>query len=341
MPSRRRCEPSTSGIPIRRPSTAWRSTGASGRTGSGAAPTFISRWPARRLPRGSVDPDRRLRDVAGGQARAALAGGARDRHRLQRDQRPSHRGAQAEVRPRQPRGPSAPRRARRRAGVDASIRSSAPAFSITSRPGRRARGAARRAAAGRGDAPHGVRAARTDRRLHAAGVLPAGRHRRHRRRDSRSGRRAGRAAARSPAGDAAARGAGLPGARRRSPMRCCTRRTAPIRCRSSSSCSTAAGLTFGRWVWQAHYDPHCGVMARIPQAARIAAASRAGAVRRRRAVPGHDASPQRDRVPRRRRRRRAPADQLRRRRAGTATCRFACRTRSASRRGCRRARPRC
>ena len=32
-----------------------------------------------------------------------------------------------------------------------------------------------------------------------------------------------------------------------------------------------AGLQFGRWVWQAHYDAHCGVMARIPQAARLAA----------------------------------------------------------------------
>ena len=32
----------------------------------------------------------------------------------------------------------------------------------------------------------------------------------------------------------------------------------------------AAGLTFGRWVWQAPYDPRCGVMARIPHAARLA-----------------------------------------------------------------------
>jgi hypothetical protein len=32
----------------------------------------------------------------------------------------------------------------------------------------------------------------------------------------------------------------------------------------------AAGLTFGRWVWQAHYSPHCGVLTRIPHAARIA-----------------------------------------------------------------------
>jgi len=31
-----------------------------------------------------------------------------------------------------------------------------------------------------------------------------------------------------------------------------------------------AGLTFGRWLWQAHYSPHCGVVARIPHAARLA-----------------------------------------------------------------------
>ena len=32
----------------------------------------------------------------------------------------------------------------------------------------------------------------------------------------------------------------------------------------------AAGLTFGRWVWQAPYSPHCGIMTRIPHALRIA-----------------------------------------------------------------------
>ena len=32
-----------------------------------------------------------------------------------------------------------------------------------------------------------------------------------------------------------------------------------------------AGLTFSRWVRQAPYSPHCGVMARLPQASRIAA----------------------------------------------------------------------
>jgi hypothetical protein len=32
-----------------------------------------------------------------------------------------------------------------------------------------------------------------------------------------------------------------------------------------------AGLTFSRWVRQAPYSPHCGVMAQLPQASRIAA----------------------------------------------------------------------
>ena len=32
----------------------------------------------------------------------------------------------------------------------------------------------------------------------------------------------------------------------------------------------AAGLTFGRWIRQAPYSPHCGVMARLPQAPRLA-----------------------------------------------------------------------
>ena len=31
-----------------------------------------------------------------------------------------------------------------------------------------------------------------------------------------------------------------------------------------------AGLKFGRWIKQAPYSPHCGVMAQIPQASRIA-----------------------------------------------------------------------
>ena len=58
-------------------------------------------------------------------------------------------------------------------------------------------------------------------------------------------------------------------------------------------------------------------------------ASRARAVRRRRALSRHDASPQRGRVPRRRRGPRAAAPSPAT--PGKATCRSACRTRSASR----------
>jgi hypothetical protein len=36
-----------------------------------------------------------------------------------------------------------------------------------------------------------------------------------------------------------------------------------------------AGLTFGRWIKQAPYSPHCGVVAKIPQAARLAQLSSA------------------------------------------------------------------
>jgi hypothetical protein len=34
-------------------------------------------------------------------------------------------------------------------------------------------------------------------------------------------------------------------------------------------CIEKAGLTFGRWLKQAPYSPHCGVLARIPQASRL------------------------------------------------------------------------
>ena len=301
---------------------------------------FHLAWPAQAYREDQSILIAGLRDVAGGQTRAALAGGARDGHRLQRDQRPSHRGAQAEVRSRQPRGPSASRRAHRRAGVDLRSdrlhrRSPSPR-----RPGRRARGAARRVAAGRRDAPHGLRAARHG---------PAS------------------TCCRSSAGGSASPppttgfAISSPRSARCRPAtrwrRCCARR------RTSGSAAALAdallhpqdraysvpqlfdlldggGLTFGRWVWQAHYGPHCGVMARIPQAARARGASGAGAVRRRRAVPRHDASPQRGRVPRRRRAPPRPSSASPAT-PGKATCRFACPTRSASRRTCRRARPPC
>ncbi len=67
------------------------------------------------LPGRSINPDCRLRDISGGQTCPALACGPRDGRRLQRNQRSPHRGAQAEIRPRQSRGPSASHRAGQRA----------------------------------------------------------------------------------------------------------------------------------------------------------------------------------------------------------------------------------
>ena len=78
------------------------------------------------------------------------------------------------------------------------------------------------------------------------------------------------AAARTSAGKPAARGPGLSAGGGAWPMRCCTRRTGRIPSRSYSILSKEAGLTFGRWVKQAPYSPHCGVIAKIPQAARMA-----------------------------------------------------------------------
>ena len=297
---------------------------------------FHLAWPAQRLPRGSLDPDRRLRDVAGGQARAALARGARDRHRLQRDQRPPHRGAQAQVRSRQPRGPPAPRRARRRAGGDL-------------RPDRLHR---------RSPSPRRTRTRGWRRCATCCG--------RTARCTSWSTRRTDGPAStccRSSAGGSASPppttgfAISSPRSARCRPAtrwrRCCARR------RTSGSAAAladallhpqdraysvpqlfellaGAGLTFGRWVWQAPYSPRCGVMARIPQAARLAAASA-----RRSSTPPSSCSAARcfatawsctatTTARAARAARASPAT------PGAATCRFACRTRSASRRSCRR-----
>ncbi len=256
MPSRRGCRPSTSAIPIRRPSTASSKYRRLWQDRQRRRADFHLVWPAQPYREDHVDPDRRLRDVAGGQARAALARGAGDRHRLQRDERSPHRGAQAEVRARQPRGPPASDRAGRRARRD--LRSDRLHRRAPSprRSRRGARGAARRARARRRDAPHGVRAVRTDRRLHAAGVLQAA------------------SASRPPTTGirelvAALGGACRPDIRWR---RCCARR------RTSGNEAALAdallhpqdraysvpqlfellerrGLTFGRWVRQAPYEP--------------------------------------------------------------------------------------
>ena len=238
-----------------RPSTASRAIAALWRDRSGGAPDYHLFWPGARLPGRPLDPDRRLRDIAGGQARDALARGAGDRHRLQRDERPPHRGAQAQARPRQSRGPQLP--VERAGELGATLRSD------------RLHGVLHHLA----DPDAGLAALRDvlapDGAMHLMVYAPYGRtgiymlqefcrrarHRRHRRGDARSRRGAGGAAARAPAGGAAARGAGLPDTRPRSPTRSCTRRTAPIRCRSYSSSSSEAGLTFGRWLRQAPYSP--------------------------------------------------------------------------------------
>jgi hypothetical protein len=54
-----------------------------------------------------------------------------------------------------------------------------------------------------------------------------------------------------------------------------------------------ASLSFGRWLSQAAYSPHCGVMEGLPQAPSIQELAPAEQVRRGRAVPRHDGDAQR------------------------------------------------
>ena len=144
------------------------------------------------------------------EACAALAERAGHGHRLQRDERALHRRTQTQARPGQSRGAATADRARRRAREDIRPRRlhGRPAPSRGS--GRCPARVARRARAPWRAPPHGVRALRQGRRLHASGILPAGRSACLGRRHTPAHRRArgvtGEASARAPA----ARRSGLP-----------------------------------------------------------------------------------------------------------------------------------
>ena len=95
-----------------------------------------------------------------------------------------------------------------------------------------------------------------------------------------------------------------------------------------------AGLTFSRWVRQAPYSPHCGLMAQLPQTARIAALEparqSAAAELFRGAMMSHSVIVRRDDRPGRSHAIAFAGD------AWRTTCRFECRTRCAFRSGYRR-----
>src|SRR6185437_11581139 len=204
--------------------------------------------------------------------------------------------------PRQPGGPGAGGRARRRARrvlrSDRLHRRAPPSGRSRCRSG----GAADRAGARGDDAPHGLRAVRSDRRLHAAGALPAARCRSRRRGDPGSDAGAGRAAAGASAGRALARGARLPrprGPRRRAP--------APPRSRLLGAAALrlpgAGRLLLRALVEAGSLQPPLRRHGAAAAERADRAARRARTVRRRRALPGNDGSPQRDRRARRRRHR--------------------------------------
>ena len=75
-------------------------------------------WPDKPYTEDAHDPRRRLRNIAGGEARRALSRGPGHRDRLQRDERAAHGGSPAQVRPDQSRGPSVADRSCRRPGDD-------------------------------------------------------------------------------------------------------------------------------------------------------------------------------------------------------------------------------
>ena len=263
---------------------------------TGAAPTFTCSGPTRPYT------EERTVLVAGcGTSQAAKhaarsPGGTRRRHRLQRHQRAQHREPQAQARSDQPRGAPAADRTGRRAGNDVRPDRVHGRAAPPRGPRCGAARAARRAEARRRDAPDGVRAVRTRRHLHAAGVLPPRRHRRGRRRDRGPDRRARGVARGASVGPAAARGARLPpggGARRRAAA-------------SAGSCVLGAAVHGVHRRRRPRVRPLAPARALQSAVRRDGAAAavephrrtrRRGAIRRGRAVSGHDADAQRDRVP--------------------------------------------
>ena len=131
-------------------------------------------------------------------------------------------------------------------------------------------GSARRPRPGRCDASHGVCAVRTGGHLYAAGVLPRHRHPGLRRRDQRLVVALGALPARHPLArllhDA-------PDFRQEAALADALLhpQDRAFSVPQLLDFIGSAGLTFSRWVRQAPYSPHCGVMARLPQASRIAA----------------------------------------------------------------------
>ena len=173
MPSPRRCEPSTSGIPIRRPSTASRSYRVLWQDRKRRRADFHLAGPAR-----AYREDQSILIAGCGTSQAA-------KHALRW---PEARVTGIDFSATSVRHTEALKRkydldnleirqlAVERVGeLGTTLRSDRlhGRSSSPRRSARRAGGAARRAGPRRRDAPDGVRAARADRHLHAAGVLPA------------------------------------------------------------------------------------------------------------------------------------------------------------------------
>ena len=244
------------------------------RAGPAEAPRRLSPLLARKtLSGGPIHPHCRLRDLSGGQACLALAGGSGYRHRLQRNQRallPRSSSGNTSLNNLQVRQLPIERAGDLNASFDQIICTGVlhhladpdaglarPARVCSSRTEARciswcmrltdgpASTCCRSSAGGSASVPTTRKSAISSTALKA---LPPG----------------------HPLESSAARRPGFPrrgGARRRAAASAGPRLFGAAVIRASSK---QAGLTFGRWLKQAPYSPHCGVVARIPQASRLA-----------------------------------------------------------------------